>query len=390
MAPGNKDEARKSGNFARTREDEARRVNPIILVILVGVVASLGTVVSILYSCHAETWADGLTILANAFLFFGACFMTGALTGLVFGIPRALQTEHRGGGQYGANTNLEQISDWLTKMLVGVGLIQITKIKDAVKGIAKFMGPALGDTQGSESFAVSGLVVFLVSGFLLGYVWARRYLPRLFSEADEGFAEVKSKVQQWDADETAVTTVDRQLDRSIEAPQVDQKELDAVVSEASGTARSRIFARAQRARAQNWRDEKKKPIMEKTIAVFKALIAADRDKRYHRNHAELGYALKDQCKPDYDEAVRELTIAIEMRKKWRDAGWLVYEFNRAFARIKLEEEQINGAQSSSHKKEEILDDIKEAARSEVFKKTMLAEPVFTRWMDLNGVSRDSL
>src|SRR6185503_13654313 len=50
----------------------------------------------------------------------------GALLGFVFGIPKTLQSNAPpaadGKAAYQVNTNLEQISDWLTKMLVGVGL----------------------------------------------------------------------------------------------------------------------------------------------------------------------------------------------------------------------------------------------------------------------------
>jgi hypothetical protein len=80
------------------------------------------------------TAAKGLGILVA-----GTFLLLGAIIGLLFGIPRALQqekvigdsagsgTSSAGSGTasgYRPNTNLEQISDWLTKILVGVGLTQ--------------------------------------------------------------------------------------------------------------------------------------------------------------------------------------------------------------------------------------------------------------------------
>jgi hypothetical protein len=89
-------------------------------------------------------WADqggaaGLRVLALSLLFGAACMVSGWLLGLLFGVPRTLA---RPGGnpplQAGAapgaadaaaasrvNTNLEDISDWLTKTIVGVGLTQL-------------------------------------------------------------------------------------------------------------------------------------------------------------------------------------------------------------------------------------------------------------------------
>ena len=53
----------------------------------------------------------------------------------------------------------------------------------------------------------------------------------------------------------------------------------------------------------------------------------------HRNHAQLGYALKDKEPPDFAAAEAELTEAIKLRNDDGDRGFLLYEFNRALARI---------------------------------------------------------
>jgi hypothetical protein len=86
----------------------------------------------------------------------GAALMVGALLGFLFGVPRTLQGERppdvleepgEGGrpAEYRVNTNLEQISDWLTKILVGVGLVQLGSIIDAFGDLADSVGPAMGE-----------------------------------------------------------------------------------------------------------------------------------------------------------------------------------------------------------------------------------------------------
>ena len=72
--------------------------------------------------------------------------------------------------------------------------------------------------------------------------------------------------------------------------------------------------------------------MELTIPVFRALIASETD-GYHRNRGQLGYALKDKPQPNYPGAKEALSEAIELRDDVGDRGYLLYEFNRALARI---------------------------------------------------------
>ncbi len=58
----------------------------------------------------------------------------GFLVGFLFGIPRVLQGEDVLPGQQPeyrqrVNTNLEQISDWLTKIIVGLGLVELRQCR---------------------------------------------------------------------------------------------------------------------------------------------------------------------------------------------------------------------------------------------------------------------
>ncbi len=77
--------------------------------------------------------------------------------------------------------------------------------------------------------------------------------------------------------------------------------------------------------------------MERTIPVFRALIASDPEGRFHRNHGQLGFALKDKEPPDWREAEAELTNAIMIRGDPNVEGYWLYELNRAICRIKLDD-----------------------------------------------------
>lgn len=119
-----------------------------------------------------------------------AAFMAGGLLGFLFGIPRyassssdrQIQREQAPSVvKYQANTNLEQISDWLTKIIVGIGLTQF-------RAIGRFIGQAADDFAdsfgGTQSEALSLMVATAATGFLFFYLWSRVYLPKLFAEAE--------------------------------------------------------------------------------------------------------------------------------------------------------------------------------------------------------------
>src|SRR3989344_5569346 len=143
------------------------------------------------YSCTAEH----LGHIAHAFGLFvltaGATFLLGALLGFLFAIPKASEVKAEDSGKQGyrANTNLEQISDWLTKILLGVGLTQMDEISNKIGSISQNM--AGGKKMiGQEAMFISSLIVFYtVCGFFNGYLLTRIVLPGIFAKSDAGMTE---------------------------------------------------------------------------------------------------------------------------------------------------------------------------------------------------------
>jgi hypothetical protein len=133
--------------------------------------------------CVALTWAL-------------ACMAAGGAFGFLFGIPKTIQgrrpaptkdeSENKSDAaeqnQYEVNTNLEQISDWLTKILVGLGLTQLEKLPGLVQSVAAFMAVSLGDAN--EGFAGAVIVYFTIIGFFFGYLLTRMFLGPAFADAD--------------------------------------------------------------------------------------------------------------------------------------------------------------------------------------------------------------
>lgn len=171
-----------------------------------------GFLALIVYAIGSTTWARSLNAFGIGVAVAAAATIIGGLFGFLFGIPKASQQaaptspsaasptagsaagSPPRGWEYQPNTNLEQISDWLTKILVGVGLVQIRPIGDKLFALAGGLAPALSDSSTNRSFALALVLFYAVAGFLLGYLWTRLYLPGAFRDAD--LAEMKSIVAQ--------------------------------------------------------------------------------------------------------------------------------------------------------------------------------------------------
>jgi len=116
-----------------------------------------------------------------AFMSAAAPFALGVFVGFLFGIPKTRAeppppdvarldlTE--------PNTNLEQVSDWLTKILIGVGLTQLTVIPDKLQATSAYVAMAIdGGSAGASAVVAAVLVYFSIAGFLWGFLVTRLIL----------------------------------------------------------------------------------------------------------------------------------------------------------------------------------------------------------------------
>lgn len=380
------------------------------LVVVLGV-AVLGLLV---YAAFQPGEGSFATVFTVALLLATSCLLIGGLVGFLFGIPRSLQQgeaeaeegaaeggrDRRRSG-YRANTNLEQISDWLTKILVGVGLTQLGEVRSTLDSLAGFFGPPLGGAPAGGPFAVVVAVTFLTCGFLVGYLWSRLYLATAFSRADRqartalrSVTHVVSQMQERMSDQEeqarvdaeALSLVQRWLEPEWGEPAVSREEVEEHLRRASPSVKVHSFYQAQKLRTDTWRDDKER--MERTVPIFEALAESNED-RFHRDFAQLGYALKDQPEPDYRAALEALDRAIDIRGTWKENGWLMYELNRAICRIQLDEDFRRGRPSSPETAELILSDLEAAAHSSFVRDAMEDSPA-KEWMEINEVRMEDL
>ena len=134
-------------------------------------------------------WAAALTVLGAGLFLAGAATVTGSLIGFMFGVPRyrRLDREAQAPSQptTAPNTNLEQISDWLTKIIVGVGLTQLPQIGQFFQNLGDKWGVAFGPAPAGQLIAISITVHYLVMGFFQGFLLSSLWLPGALERAQE-------------------------------------------------------------------------------------------------------------------------------------------------------------------------------------------------------------
>jgi hypothetical protein len=162
------------------------RLSPLIAVLAVVGYAASGDI---------KGGSTFLSVLAVGLAAATAALLGGTVLGFLFGLPKTVDrssTEAR----LTTNTNLDQISEWLTKILVGLGLVQLGKVTHGVGKIAGAIAPGLGAGTGAKPFAVALLVFSVLDGFLIGYIWTRIDLSKRFREAAEDLDPIEKALKQ--------------------------------------------------------------------------------------------------------------------------------------------------------------------------------------------------
>ncbi|MBI3445784.1 MAG: tetratricopeptide repeat protein [Magnetospirillum sp.] len=142
-----------------------------------------------------------LRVLGLGLIFAGASAVGGWIFGLLFGIPKsvpqAIPETGSGGGSRPmgkVNTNLEEISDWLTKTIVGVTLTGLTTLPSYVwQSAGKLNTFGFGWPMGGQLLAAAIFVYFTAGGFWIGYVGTRTLLSQLFTKFDRSMTQGQSE-----------------------------------------------------------------------------------------------------------------------------------------------------------------------------------------------------
>jgi hypothetical protein len=392
----------------RKRREELGGVTGTLTVLLaLGVPTTLALLIYAFAASAGEGEAalDRWEVLAVGLLAAAAAFAVGALLGFLFGIPRSVAapapdpseqgTERKDGeeepavGQhFAANTNLEQISDWLTKILVGVGLVQIHQISGAIDDLANGLAPALGP-QG-YGIAVALLVAYPIIGFVSAYLFTRLRLQGAFELATVIKRAVKERA---DTETSAIALVQQQL-----TPGPDKPTLDKVVQaleKATPGIRQQAFYLARRQRSEEWGEsvdeEEKRELISCTIPVFEALLVSAPEIPAARLHAEMGHTYLRMESPDFVAAKSAFDEAIKLRPPGMATRTPQYELNRAYCTVKIDENYKSGQPSPHVVVASVNEDL--GAVINLLKLEEVSNEkrgVLTTWLQTNSTSEDEL
>lgn len=221
---GPEDEPRNEPAGLTSKPDSLlRRMRPLgrlfpdaaFVIVVIGMFA-LGAVLIILYV--VSTVGPHLRYISVGLFTACAAFLIGTLVGLVLAIPRIVSSgaylyqtsipginrlsnqepdgpspadaepkpaeamgersqEQSGAPRFMPSTNLAEISDWLTKLLLGAGLVELTRLgqplSELIDNVARGLGGATASGRVTESAVVIAgaiLITYVALGFLGGYL----------------------------------------------------------------------------------------------------------------------------------------------------------------------------------------------------------------------------
>lgn len=174
-------------------------------VVAVAYLLILGMVVcSIVLATAVPESSDvsGAGVGLAAFSLFAAAAAAGAGLGFLFGLPRSryaeaanaaeqanrvassANTDPRPGSHYLTNSNLIKVSDWLTTIIVGVGLVNLGKVGPAVGQMSDALEEPLGGAPYSGLIGVTTMIVASIGALILCYLWTSIRVRELLEEIE--------------------------------------------------------------------------------------------------------------------------------------------------------------------------------------------------------------
>ena len=118
-------------------------------------------------------------------------YAVGVFVGFLFSVSRvvenaaAVSSATTSSLRYLPNTGLEQIADWLTKIIVGLTLVELQKIPPKILSLSIIIAASLGNSAGAKGLAYAMIIFFPIVGFLGMYLSTRLYLNQGIRKAEE-------------------------------------------------------------------------------------------------------------------------------------------------------------------------------------------------------------
>ena len=139
-----------------------------------------------------------IRVFGSGVMLGSASLVCGAMIGFLFHIPRVssrpqtgaahgepgpiAQNDGAAGIRASETSNLQKVADWLTNIIVGIGLVELKAMPGHLKSFGEFLGPLMGTEVHSKLSAILILLYALALGFFVGYLFSRLFVDPAVSE----------------------------------------------------------------------------------------------------------------------------------------------------------------------------------------------------------------
>jgi tetratricopeptide (TPR) repeat protein len=188
------EDSKRTGRFSTsfsllTKEGLLKIVSNLHFTLWIGFIAGFAGVIGYALKLPDAT----LKILFLLVLLALAAFMSGFFLGFLFGIPKRSEDKD---SPYHLSNNLVDISDWLTKIIIGLGLVEIKEIPGALAAVGAYIQKTTNTEESVRIFSVCCIVYFSIFGLYFGYNYMRLFLSGQYKGADDKLMENKRKLSE--------------------------------------------------------------------------------------------------------------------------------------------------------------------------------------------------
>lgn len=138
---------------------------------------------------------ENISLIPVAFVVAFAAGGLGCVLGFLFGIPKLADGAGANDPVTEAavrvasqkllfNTNLGQVSDWVTKIVIGLGIAQFGQILDGAQWLGARFSQVFDKGLSPEAAATFGMGITIAAGsfsFMLAYLWTTTRLPDVWA-----------------------------------------------------------------------------------------------------------------------------------------------------------------------------------------------------------------
>src|ERR1035437_6808795 len=179
-----------SQNFSSlTREALEKITKNLNSTLRLGLVTGFTGIIGYTLSLHPAVWK----FLFLFILLAAASYISGFFLGFLFGIPKRNTDKE---SAYNLSTNLVDISDWLTKIIIGLGLVEIRRIPGYLQSVGEYIQKATHGEDSMKIFSVCCIVYFSIFGLYYGYNYMRLFLSGQFKEADDNLLQKQIRLTE--------------------------------------------------------------------------------------------------------------------------------------------------------------------------------------------------